>query len=179
MQPLKTNCETQLQIRTVDCVVVKPDRSNEVIPGSLCSDSGLAAPIAVQECGLGDCPKWQAGQWQTCKEAKCLAKNTGFRFMFSNRQTLKYEMLTRVKQKKIYIELKHKLIIKNWYDNLKIIKTCKLFLFNLQYWNLHCYFQIVQKSSSYPFQPILMESFKEVQYHGLKKIKYTRYFFLK
>ena len=65
------------QIRTVDCVVVKPDGVTETIPENFCSDSGLVAPVAVQDCGLGDCPKWQSGEWQSCKEAKCIAKNTG------------------------------------------------------------------------------------------------------
>ena len=65
------------QIRTVDCVLVRPAGTTETIPENLCSDSGLVAPAAVQECGLGDCPKWQSAEWQSCKEAKCIAKNTG------------------------------------------------------------------------------------------------------
>ena len=55
-----------------------PDEKQETIPYQICVDSGLQPPVAIQSCGLSQCPSWTAQAWIPCSQAKCIAKRTGF-----------------------------------------------------------------------------------------------------
>ena len=65
------------QIRSAECIVLNANGSSEVIPQSLCLDSGMTVPETVRECGIGACPQWKVQQWQSCSEAKCVDRHTG------------------------------------------------------------------------------------------------------
>lgn len=69
--------ENGTQIRTVECAVIKKD-AEEIIPYQICIDAGLEPPAAIQSCGISKCPQWTSQNWVPCKEAKCIAKRTGF-----------------------------------------------------------------------------------------------------
>ena len=71
--------ENGTQIRSVECTLLRsPEDKQEIIPYQICVDSGLQPPVAIQSCGLSQCPSWTAQSWIPCPKAKCIAKRTGF-----------------------------------------------------------------------------------------------------
>ncbi len=76
----KSRVTVLVQVRDVSCLVRHSNGVDvEEIPPSLCVDAGLLMPESARSCGVAECPQWIAHRWNSCRKAKCVAKNQGER----------------------------------------------------------------------------------------------------